>query len=135
MAKMNEEAERMNEANEFFTALMNACKRVQIEQKADELTSSVKNKPLQSSILDFGRSGLALVPSTIKRNFVWIHFCSSLPLLPSSSSLPLLSLSLYSLSLALSFSLLRSHLFSARSQGGDQRHKMQSRRKHVRNRK
>jgi len=30
---MNEEAEKMNEANEFFKAMMDACKRLQVEQK------------------------------------------------------------------------------------------------------
>jgi hypothetical protein len=68
--KMNEEADRMNEVNEFFSSLMDACKRIQLEQKADELTSSVKNISA-STLLDMGRSStFAFIPTTIKRNFV-----------------------------------------------------------------
>lgn len=33
--QMNEEAEKMNEANEFFRTMMDACKRLQVEQKVN----------------------------------------------------------------------------------------------------
>eukprot|EP01102_Stenamoeba_stenopodia_P015154 TRINITY_DN5139_c0_g1_i2.p1 TRINITY_DN5139_c0_g1~~TRINITY_DN5139_c0_g1_i2.p1 ORF type:complete len:477 (-),score=88.43 TRINITY_DN5139_c0_g1_i2:30-1460(-) len=70
MGKMNEEAEKMNEANEFFRAMMDACKRLTVEQKADELMATVRQKPVNPSLLEsMSKIGFASVPSTIKRNF------------------------------------------------------------------